>query len=246
MEKKSFSKRLVDYFFCGHKELLFLGSVKTTESKVDTYVYMCKNCGKVLKKPYRLEFPETHLSTRVLLGKLVFSYKNKFSSTPKEYDIENFYRLMVDSKIEYSREQLRNDLKYFEDIISSTYKQNLELLHKLQRSENVVIELKKQNDLLSSVADNKDNVIYNERQLSILDNNEMQLHNSGMLKEWLMSLLLERKVLIPKQAFKLFKTMLTAIYGYETMRNKWEFEDKSIEGIDYVVFYNREKRRIKR
>ena len=246
MEKKSFSKRLYDYLMCGHKELLFMGGTKTSQSKVDTYVYMCKNCGKVIKSSYRLDFPDVHVSTLSVLGKLEFTYRGKVTGESKKYDINNFYRHMVDSKIEYSREQLKVDFDYLEGIISSLYKSNLNLLHNLQKSENVVIELRKQNELLSSVADNKDNVIYNEKQLSILDNNEMQLHNSGMLKEWLMSLLLERKVIIPKQAFKLFKTMLTAIYGYETMRNKWEFEDKSIEGIDYVVFYNREKRRIKR
>lgn len=246
MEKKSFSKRLVDYFFCGHKELLYLGGVQTKVGKVDTYVYMCKNCGRVLKKSYRLEFTETHLSTRVLLGKIVFSYKNKFSSKPKEYDIENFYRLMIDTKIEYSREQLRTDFKYLEDIISNTYKQNLELLRKLQQRENVIIELKKQNDLLSSVAENKDNVIYDEKQLSILSKNEMQIHNSGMLKEWLTLLLIEKKVLVPMQNFKLFKSMLTVLYGYENMRNKWEFVDKEFDNVKYVEVKNREKRRANR
>ena len=100
--------------------------------------------------------------------------------------------------------------------------------------------------MLSSIADNKDNVIYNERQLSILEKNEMQLRNSGMIKEWLMSLLLNRKALIPRQAFKLFKTMLTALFGYENMRNKWEYNNKDIEGVEYVEFKAREKRRTNR
>lgn len=244
MEKKSFSKRLVDYFFCGHKELLFLGSVQTKESKVSTFIYSCKRCGKLIKSSYRLEFPDVHVSTTIVNGKIEFAFRSKVSSVLSKYDIENFHRHMIESNLEYSLEQFKQDLKYFESIIINYHKQNEDLLEKLTRSENIIYALKKENEMLGSIADNKDNVIYNEKQLSILNNNEMQLHNSGMIKEWLMSLLLKRKVLIPKQAFKLFKTMLTAIYGYETMRNKWEFDDKSIEGIEYIEFKTREKRRI--
>ena len=243
MEKKSFSKRLVDYFFCGHKELLFMGGLKGSLSNKKTYVYACKNCGKLIKTSYRLEFPDVHVSTTIVNGKIEFAFRGKASSTISRYDIDNFHRHMIESDIEYGREQLKLDLKYLEDIINSTYNQNVELIHKLRRTENVVTELKKQNELLSSVAENKDNVIYNEKQLSILDKNEMQLHNSGMLKEWLMSLLLENKVLIPRQAFKLFKTLLTVVYGYESMRRKWVFVNKQFDNVDYVEVLKLNKRR---
>ena len=153
---------------------------------------------------------------------------------------------MIKSNVEYSLEQFKQDLKYFESIIINYHKQNEDLLEKLTRSENIIYALKKENEMLSSIADNKDNVIYNERQLSILEKNEMQLRNSGMLKEWLMSLLLNSKALIPRQAFKLFKTMLTALFGYENMRNKWEYNNKDIEGVEYVEFKAREKRRTNR
>ena len=243
MEKKSFSKRLYDYLTCGHKELLFMGGLKGSLSNKKTYVYACKNCGKLIKTSYRLEFPDVHVSTYVVNGKIEFAFRGKASTTISRYDIDNFHRHMIESDIEYGREQLKIDLKYLEDIINSTFNQNVELIHKLRRTENVVTELKKQNELLSSVADNKDNVIYNEKQLSILDKNEMQLHNSGMLKEWLMSLLLENKVLIPRQAFKLFKTMLTVVYGYESMRRKWVFVNKQFDNIDYVEVLKLNKRR---
>lgn len=243
MEKKSFSKRLYDYLTCGHKELLFMGGLKGSVSNKSTYVYSCKHCGKLIKTSYRLEFPDVHVSTTIVNGKIEFAFREKATSRLKEYDIENFYRHMIESSVEYSREQLKVDLKYLEDIIKSTYNQNVELLEKLRRSKNINIELIRQNELLSSVADNKDNVIYNEKQLSILDKNEMQLHNSGMLKEWLMSLLLENKVLIPRQAFKLFKTMLTVVYGYESMRRKWVFVNKQFDNVDYVEVLKLNKRR---
>ncbi len=246
MEKKSFSKRLVDYFFCGHKELLFLGSVQTKESKVSTFIYSCKRCGKLIKSSYRLDFPDVHVSTTIVNGKIEFAFISKLASTLSKYDIENFHRHMIESNVQYSLEQFKQDLKYFESIIINYHKQNEDLLEKLTRSENIISALKKENEMLSSIADNKDNVIYNERQLSILEKNEMQLRNSGMIKEWLMSLLLNRKALIPRQAFKLFKTMLTALFGYENMRNKWEYNNKDIEGVEYVEFKAREKRRTNR
>ena len=242
MEKKSFSKRLYDYFFCGHEELLFLGGVQTKESKVNTFIYSCKHCGRLIKSSYRLDFPDVYVSTKVVFGKIEFTFRGKVSYYEKRYNIDNFHHNLIESNIEYSREQLKNDLKYFESIINNFYKQNEDLLEKLTRSENIISVLKKQNELLSSVAENKDIVIYNEKQLSVLDKNKTQLYNSGMLKEWLTTLLLERKVSIPKQAFKLFKTMLTAIYGYETMRNKWEFENSDID-TNNMIFKNREKRR---
>ena len=243
MEKKSFSKRLYDYLTCGHKELLFMGGLKGSLSNKKTYVYACKHCGKLIKTSYRLEFPDVHVSTTIVNGKIEFAFIGKASSTISRYDIDNFHRHMIESDIEYGREQLKIDLKYLEDVINSTFNQNVELIHKLRRTENIVTELKKQNELLSSVAENKDNVIYNEKQLSILDKNEMQLHNSGMLKEWLMSLLLENKVLIPRQAFKLFKTMLTVVYGYESMRRKWVFVNKQFDNVDYVEVLKLNKRR---
>lgn len=246
MEKKSFSKRLYDYLTCGHKELLFMGGLKGSVSNKSSYVYACKHCGKLIKTSYRLEFPDVHVSTTIVNGKIEFAFRSKVSSTLSKYDIDNFHRHMIESDVEYSREQLKIDLKYLQDVIKSFQTENNNLSDKLHRSDLIIAELKKQNELLSSVADNKDNVIYNEKQLSILDKNEMQLHNSGMLKEWLMSLLLNRKVLIPIQAFKLFKTMLTAVYGYENMRNKWEFDNKDIDGVEYVEFKTREKRRINR
>ena len=243
MEKKSFSKRLYDYLTCGHKELLFMGGLKGSLSNKKTYVYACKHCGKLIKTSYRLEFPDVHVSTTIVNGKIEFAFIGKASSTISRYDIDNFHRHMIESDIEYGREQLKIDLKYLEDVINSTFNQNVELIHKLRRTENIVTELKKQNELLSSVAENKDNVIYNEKQLSILDKNEMQLHNSGMLKEWLMSLLLENKVLIPRQAFKLFKTLLTVVYGYESMRRKWVFVNKQFDNVDYVEVLKLNKRR---
>lgn len=246
MEKKSFSKRLFDYVLCSHKELLFLGSVKGSQSGKETYIYICSNCGKVKKSTYRLDYPELHLSTKVISDKLEFVYKNKFSSIAKKYDINNFYKLMIESKIEYSREQFKADLIYLEEIIQSVYKEKNELIYKLRVSNNINEELKRQVKTLESIIENRDNIIYNEKQLSILKNNEVQLHNTENIKDWLLELLIERKVLIPRQAFNLFKKTLTALYGYEDMRNKWDYDNRTVDGIEYVEYKKREKRRISR